>query len=197
MVNFALNSFLKICLMDTGSRIVEIQRRLAGPGGYDFYRPFQKSVRAFCDADFDAVEQILSAPTKVAEKKYNRAAFEGFKVKFGEPNSCVSFSQPEALKFPEHEMSIFVDPLFFIDKSSGQQIYSLWPTKSPKVTQRYGAVACFIMRQAYVQTRFSNASFFLYDVISEKLYSEKQINSNTELILKADVASISALLKQL
>lgn len=61
MINFSLNGFIKLCLLDTGEKISELQKRLTPKPGYDFYRPLQQSVHAFCDGDKEkAVKKIQS-----------------------------------------------------------------------------------------------------------------------------------------
>ena len=49
MEKFSLQTFIKISLMDTGSRITEIQKKLSQTAGYDFYNSFQRAVRVFCE----------------------------------------------------------------------------------------------------------------------------------------------------
>lgn len=78
-----------------------------------------------------------------------------------------------------------------------RQVYCLWPTQAPQLTQKYGAVACHIMRTANSSGNLANSSFYLADLVSNRVYSEKQITNNTNLILKADVNSIGTLIKEL
>ncbi len=197
MITFSLNTFLKICLLDTGGRISEIQKRLNGPGGYDFYKPLQNAIRAHCRGETERVNSILGAPTNEVERKYNSEAFESFKSKFGTVRSLEALSKPKALKFPDAGISISVDPIFELSRSGARHVFSVWPTQKPPLTQRYGAVACHIMRRVYGGGQLANCSFFLADIVSGKTYSEKQISNNTNLILIADVNSIGTLVREL
>lgn len=197
MITFSLNTFIKICLLDTGGRISELQKRLSGPGGYDFYKPLQKAVRAHCAGQKTKVDEFLDAPAKEIERRYNREVFESFESKFGSVKTLEAVKSPKLLKFASAEMAISVDPLFELSKSSTRQIYCVWPTQKPQLSQRYGAVACHIMRRAYSSGPMANGAFFFADIVSGHAYSEKQITNNTNLILMSDVNSIGTLLKEL
>jgi hypothetical protein len=197
VITFSLNTFIKICLLDTGGRISEIQRRLSGSGGYDFYKPLQKAVRAHCAGETMKVDRILDAPVKEVERKHNREAFESFKSKFGSIKTLEAIKNSKILKFPSAEIAISIDPLFELSKAGTRQIYSIWPTQKPQLSQRYGAVACHIMRRAYSSGPMANGAFFFADIVSGKAYSERQITNNTNLILMADVTSIGMLVKEL
>jgi hypothetical protein len=197
VITFSLNTFIKICLLDTGGRISEIQKRLSGSGGYDFYKPLQKAVRAHCAGEKANAGGILNAPVNEIERKYNREAFKSFEAKFGSVKTLEALKSSKLLKFPSAGIAISVDPLFDLSKAGTRQIYSVWPTQKPQLSQRYGAVACHIMRQAYSSGPMANGAFFFADIVSGKAYSEKQITNNTNLILKTDVNSIGALVKEL
>lgn len=197
MITFALNTFIKICLLDTGGRISEIQKRLAGKGGYDFYKPLQQAVRAHCHGDRSKASTILRKPQNATERKYNQEAFDSFNQKFGLIKSLESVNQSALVQFKSAGIAIKVDPLFECTKSGSQIVYSLWPTQQPTLTQKYGAVACHLMRRAYANSSLGNKNFLFADLVENKVYSEKQITNNTNLILMADVNSIGTLVKEL
>lgn len=189
----SLNTFIKLCLLDTGGRIAEIQKRLSSDKGYDFYKPLQKAVRAFSNNSEPSAEEILAAPVNEIERAHNRKAFDSFKNKFGSIRTLDSFQNPKHLKFEAVEVEIAVDPFFELEKAGTREIYSLWPTRTPQLTQRYGAVACHIMRRSFANTQFSNANFFFADLVSNKVYSERQITNNTNLIFETDVSTLGKL----
>ncbi|MEM6309976.1 MAG: hypothetical protein AAF754_07990 [Pseudomonadota bacterium] len=197
MITFALNTFIKICLLDTGGRISEIQKRLEGKGGYDFYKPLQQAVRAHCDGYPQKAADILNRPHNATERKYNQEAFDSFNQKFGSIRSLQAVKQSASVQFRAAGITIKVDPLFEHVKSGSQNVYSLWATQQPSLTQKYGAVACHIQRLAYANSSLGNSSFHFADLVENRTYSEKQITNNTNLILMADVNSIGTLLKQL
>ena len=197
MITFSLNTFIKICLLDTGGRISEIQKRLSGAGGYDFYKPLQQSVRAHCKGDEKRIAEILAAPTNSVERSHNKAAFAAFAKKFGKKKSTEAVKQRKMLKFSSAGIAIAIDPLFEISKADSRQVFCLWPTQKPALTQKYGAVACHLMRRAFSNGSLANASFHFADIVAARVYSEKQITNNTNLILMADVNSIGTLVKEL
>ena len=197
MITFSLNTFIKISLLDTGGRIAEIQKRLVGKGGYDFYKPLQQAVRAHCDGDNSEALTILKRPTNDVERKHNQIAFDSFNAKYGSSRTLESVNQSTSVKFKSAGIAIKLDPLFGCIKSGTQQVYAMWPTRQPQLTQKYGAVACHLMRRAYASSSLGNRSFMFADLVGKKVYSEKQINNNTNLILMADVNSIGTLVKQL
>ena len=197
MINFSLNTFIKICLMDTGQRIAEIQKRLSGSGGYDFYQSMQKAVRLHASGKPDEAQTILASPVNATERKYNQDAYDRFASKFGSSKSIEPLKNKRTVKFQSAEISISVDPLFEFMKSETRNACGLWATQSPPLTQRYGAVACHLMRQAFANDQLGNANFFFCDLVGGKTYSEKQINNNTSLILAADVTGIGTLVREL
>ena len=197
MITFSLNTFIKISLLDTGGRIAEIQKRLVSKGGYDFYKPLQQAVRAHSDGDHSKAITILNRPSNDVERKSNEIAFDSFNAKFGSSRTLETINQSTSLKFKSAGIAIKLDPLFGCLKSGSQQAFSLWPTKLPPLTQKYGAVACHLMRCAYSSSSLGNRSFMFADLVQNKVYSEKQINNNTNLILMSDVNSIGTMIKQL
>ncbi|WP_299872438.1 hypothetical protein [uncultured Sulfitobacter sp.] len=197
LINFSLNTFIKISLLDTGQRISEIQKRLSGPGGYDFYQTMQKAVRFHASGDHDKALAVLATPTNAVERKHNQEAYSRFATKFGGSKSIEPLKSKRTLNFPNAGISISIDPLFELTKKETRNCYGLWATQSPPLTQRYGALACYLMRRAYANDPLGNANFFFSDLVGGKTYSEKQVTNNTSLILAADVTSIGTLVKEL
>lgn len=197
MMKFSMNTFLKLCLLDTGEKISELQKRLNGPGGYDFYKPLQRAVRLHSAGEHKKALEVLEAPVNLTERKHNQDAFEKFRTRFGTVRTLSPVDEKGSLKFTSDGIEILPDPLFEITKGGIRQVYCLWPTQSPELTQRYGAVACYIMRSAFKHKPIANAGFYLADLVSGRIYSEKQITNNTSLILSSDVASIGSIIKQI
>ena len=197
MINFSLPSFINICLLDTGGRISRLQKRLEKSNGYDFYKPLHRAIRLQCEKRVDEAEAVLSAPSNDAERKHNKRAFDAYIDKFGTIRSRAKLKSKKTLSFTSSGISITVDPLFSFEKAGGQSVFSVWPSQEPELTQKYGAVACFLMREAYKSSPLANSQFFLADLVSGKTFSEKQITNNTNLIVSADIASIGRLLKEL
>lgn len=197
MITFSLNAFIKLCLLDTGDQITEIQKRLNNSSGYDYYRTLNKAVRSYSGNRDANIEVTLNSPRNSVERDRNKKAFNIFKNKFGSSRNLYALDQRKNLRFSQAGISISVDPLFEITKQDVRQMYCLWPTKAPQLTQKYGAVACHVMRRANSTGKLSNGIFHFTDLTSNRIYSEKQITNNTNLILMADVNSIGTLVKQL
>ena len=187
LITFSLNTFIKICLLDTGGRISEIQKRLVRKGGYDFYKPLQQAVRAHSHGDHAKAMDLLDKPQSEVEKKHNQDAFAEFEKRFGSMTTLEAIDQSATVRFADAGIAIKLDPLFGFLKSGSQNVYALWPTKQPGLSQRYGAVACHLLRRAYADSALGNRSFFFADLVESKTYSEKQITNNTNLILTTDI----------
>ena len=188
MEQFSLPTFIKICLLDTGSRIAELQKKIETQTGYDYYNSFNRAVQAFIESgERNDADLILSQPKNEHEQKNNTAAFEAFIKKFG---ACKSLSLVKSRKnwSPKGaNFSIIVAPLFEIEKAGNRQVFSTWALQKPLLTQKYGAVSCYVMRQAFASHSLANAGFFLYDLTNGKTYSEKQITNTTSKIFQSDV----------
>lgn len=198
MFTFSLSTFIKISLLSTGERIAEIQKKLDDADGYDFYNSMTKAIRAKANAESQAtLDRILASPSRDIERTYNTAAFNSFETKFGSKRSLERLSTKAHLFAPDRSFRITVDPLFRIMEKNVATAFCVWPSKSPALTQRYGAVACYIMRQALQSSAMANSQFGFFDATSNKKYSERQVSNNTNLIFRADCGSISALLHSL
>ncbi|MFT6426132.1 MAG: hypothetical protein ACJAXG_000052 [Celeribacter sp.] len=198
MLTFSLNTFIKICLQDTGDKVNEIKRKLDGSGGYDFYKPFKRAARAeFMGMPNDEVEGILDAPSKDTERQYNRAIYNSVIEKYGNKATVTPIDQKNTLTFHAHGIEISLDPIFSFEQSGMTQAFSVWCPLKPKLSQKYGAVACYLMRQAYSSSPLGNAQFFFYDAVENKTFSEKQIRPNTKIIFDTDLNTISSLIKEL
>ena len=198
MLQFSLNTFIKICLLDTGKKIPEIQKKLGDEGGYDFYNSFQRATRAKLGGkSSEEAKALISSLSNETERKYNSALFEQVQKKFGSIRSIEPVKSKKKLSFKNHQLEIVVDPLFMFEKSGVRKVVSVWGTKSPELSQRYAAVACFIMRETYKNTALANAVFHFYDGLQDKTYSEKQIGNNTSLVLNSDVRTIANLAKEI
>lgn len=196
---FSLTTFLKVSLLDTGGRISEIQKRLDPTGeGYDFYNSYQRAFREnLKSGDSSKVDLIFDSLSNEVERENNRAVYDKINSKFGSKRSIAEVKHKKQLIFSAEDITISLDPLFSIEQSGVEKIFQVWATKKPNLTQRYAAVGCYLMREAYRNTSLGNAQFFIYDTVHDRTYSEKQINNNTSMIFKADLASISSLIKTL
>ncbi|AUQ49010.1 hypothetical protein PhaeoP83_00702 [Phaeobacter inhibens] len=197
MLSFSLNTFVKICLRDTGGRISEIQKKLEGSGGYDFYNSFHRAMRArLSGKQTEQAQEIILNLANETERKRNLEAFSQVDKKFGSARTIEGLDVKRSITFDGYGIEIFVDPLFRVERSGVLKAYAVWLPLQPELSRKYAAVACLIMREAYRGTSLANMQFHYYDSNKDRTYSEKQINNNTSLIPKSDVSSISKLAKE-
>ena len=85
MEKFSLQTFIKICIQDTGTRISELQRKVENIGnGYDFYNSFYRAVSLYIeDGNIDRANVVISDPANSHERKYNSLAFNAFLKNLG------------------------------------------------------------------------------------------------------------------
>lgn len=193
MEKFSLQTFIKICIQDTGTRISELQRKVENIGnGYDFYNSFYRAVSLYIeDGNIDRANVVISDPANSHERKYNSLAFNAFLKKFGSVKTLCSVEQKAAFTPSNSNFQININPLFALEKAGKRHVYCTWQVQTPSLSQKYGAVACHIMRQAFKSTSLANAEFYFYDLTLGRSYSEKQITNTTSKILQADSRMIS------
>lgn len=192
MEQFSLASFIKICLMDTGSRISELRKKLESQGGYDYYNSFSRSVVAYIeDGNRDRANEILAEPRNDHERSKNTGCFEAFVAKFGTTRSLTAVAAKKSWQPPNANFSINISPLFEIEKAGTRQVFATWALQKPELSQKYGAVACYIMRQAFSGHSLANAGFYFYDLTGGKVYSERQISNSTSRMFASDIRWLS------
>ena len=184
--------------MDTGNRISEIQRKLEGKTGYDYYNSFQRAVEEYCsDKKSAKPKAILAAPANEIERKYNTDGFNAFVKKFGMSLSLGSVKK-QKIYLPEGaNLEISINPAFSVEKGGVKKVFLPWLIQKPELTQKYRAVACYVMQQAYKSTNLGNCQFNIVDFVAGKIYSQNQITNNTKLIVNSDSKTISDLLGSL
>lgn len=192
MEQFSLTTLVKIFLMDTGSRISELQKKIESQSGYDYYNTYARAFRSYiADRDIDRANEIISEPRNEHERKNNAAAFDALVKKFGASRTLSAVTTKKIWTPKGAKFSVVVAPLFELEKAGSRHIYLTWALQKPELTQRYGAVACYIMRQAFAGHSLANASFFCHDLVSNRTYSEKQITNQTSKIFQSDARWLS------
>ena len=127
MDKFSLQTFIKICLMDTSGRIGEIRKKLEPSAGYDFYNSFNRATRSYCaDKDPDKANELIAVLTSDTERKHNAFAFEEFKKKFGSSKSLEALKEPNKFQPIGANFEITVDPLFSIERAGVRYAYLPW-----------------------------------------------------------------------
>ena len=198
MYSFSLPSFLKICLLDPSKQVAEVQKKVNSTGGYDYYRTLSSAITAKAKKRTeDEILDILMSPTNAAERELNKNAYQVFNKRYGKRTGLSDIQRPRVFIPKNADFSIRLSPSFSIETKDALEIYSTWAMQKPEMSQNGGAIACFIMKEAYRTTTLANSQFFLADLISGKQYSEKQIKNSTSITFNTVVATVSRLIVEL
>jgi len=191
---YSLSPFIKICMSDTGEQISDVQKKINSSDGYDYYRTLKSAIKGhIAGLEPEDISMILESGSSPAERSYNTSAYNVFVSKFGKSKSISTVQMPKKHEFFKSGIEIIFDPLFSIETTKGISTYSIWANKSPALSQKYGAVACYLQREAYKNTALSNSTFFFVDLTKGNAYSEKQITNNTSAIARSDFRKIADL----
>ncbi|MDW4548843.1 hypothetical protein R5H32_05700 [Defluviimonas sp. D31] len=197
-MKFSLSTYIKLCLLDTGRQISEIQKKLSSTGGFDFYWTLSKAIAAYIDGKSDdEINDILLSSSSPSQQTYNTAAYENFIKRFGKKKNMSILNKKKTNTFFTGGIAIVFDPLFSIEDSSGIHVYSIWANQKPELTQKYGAVACYLQREAYKNSALANSKFYFADLAAGRIYSESQITNSTSIIAKTDLKKINNMVSDL
>lgn len=197
MQTFSLPSFLKICLLDPTRQVSEVQKKLSSSGGYDYYRTLTMAIHAKAQGrSKDEIVDILESPSSPAEQLRNTDAYKAFVKKYGTKNGLSVFNRPRTITPRGGNFSIKIAPTFSIETPSSSKVYAIWAMQNPPMTSAGGALACYILKNAYRKTSYANSEFFIEDLVGKRAYSEKQIKNSTALTFSSIVQTISSLIER-
>lgn len=185
-VKFSLNSFIRLYGVDMARQMSEVHKRLQqGSSGYDFYRNLNLAIKAYIEGKSDdEIEYILNSASKPAEVTYNRIGFESFKAKFGSKRKKLSvFDKNANVKLSSGRVLVICAPSFTLETPNGLESYHVWASQSPDVNGHMGALGCYLCREAFRKSAYSNHSFRFFDAVGNRLYSK--ILNNTPLIAES------------
>ena len=183
--------------MSGSKQVSDVQKRFAASTGYDYYWTLNKAIRAHASgAEADEVESILLSAANLTEEANNRAAFNVFMKRFGKSKSISAVKRSISRSFENDLIEVKFDPVFQIQDKSGSRIYAIWAMQTPTLEQSYAALACYMMQDAYRRTSLANSSFFFFDLVSDKLYSEKQITNSTPMVFRAELKKLADIVRQ-
>lgn len=192
MYVFSLSTFLKICLLDHSKQIAEIQKKISPSGGYDYYRTLNLAIKAKSNGKTeDEINHILNSPSNAAERVQNTTAYEYFAKKYGVSKSLSTFYTSRSISNEYGYFKILINPSFSISTGGERKIFCIWPNQNPKMTRTGGAIACYLMKEAYKNSKLSNSEFFLLDVVGKRQYSEKAISNTTSIVFNSVVRTMS------
>ncbi len=196
-MRFTLASFIKICLLSGSKQVSEVQKRYAITSGYDYYWTLYKAIAAnAAGCEEDEVESILLSASNLSEAANNRAAYEVYLKRFGNKRTLSAVKKSVTRQFEDGIVEITFNPIFQTVEKSNSCIYSVWAMQTPPLEQSYAALACLMLRNAYRKTSLANSSFFFFDLVSDRIYSEKQITNSTSMVEKAELRKLAEIIRQ-
>lgn len=198
MLSFSLPTFVKLCHLDPHQLLNEIDKKLNSTGpGHSFHWSLRKAIYAHIDgAAEQEIDGILNTPTKDAERKYNRAAYEKFKSRFGNNRSLEKIEDTESHLVREHGIEIRVEPWFSTIEKGQLHLHVVWANASPDLIQRNANIGCLVISEAFATTRFGNSRYCIMDLTKPKRFTDKTVSSRTQLALENTCASIARCAQQ-
>jgi hypothetical protein len=197
-MRFSLQSFIRLTLLDTNFLISALQRKLTSSGGYDYYWTLGRAINShILGKSEDEIHDILTSASNPTEQNYNRLAYENYKKKFGKKKDIATANLQKTKSYQNGEVSIQFTPNFTVTDSKGQHTYCIWANQTTKLTQSAGAMACYMLRDAYRNSKASNHQFYLVDLAADRTYSEKQISNTTSIAFQIDVGKVASILTRI
>lgn len=182
MLTLGLQTFIKWCHLDQVELTREISRKLNGEGGHNFYWSLKEAIHAYIDgSDPLKIESILDRPSKDAERKYNRAAFNQFVDRFAKVKQIEVIDDTRFLPVAEHGITIKADPWFTTFEKGHAHLHLVWATQRPLLAQRHANIGSFVLREMYKDTALGNSRFCIMDLVKPKRYSDATVGDQTAL----------------
>jgi len=183
--------------MSGNKQISEVQKRFAITSGYDYYWTLYKAISAHArGAASDEIEVILLSASNPSEAANNRAAYDVYFKRFGNKRNLSAVSKPITRSFESGTLEISFNPVFEVCEKEDSEIYSIWVMQRPELEQSYAAMACYMLKDAYRRTSLANSQFYFFDLISDRVYSERQITNSTALVSKIELKKLADIIKQ-
>lgn len=184
-------------MLDTGAAIAELRRRTLPSDGYDYYHTLYSAVRLYAlTKDEGESRSVILRASRESERGNNLKAFDNFLDRFGGSRTLEPVSLPlsnaQMILEASPKILIRVDPIFSVREKEDSQVYCIYATKSPSLSQKYGAIGCYIQRMLLRKTALNNSSFCMFDAAQKKKFSERQITDMTPQIFRSDVRRLSA-----
>ncbi len=101
------------------------------------------------------------------------------------------FSPTWMILRPAANLGVKVDPLFSVEEKGVEQIFCVYATKKPQLSQKYAAVGCYIQRGLLGRSVLSNGTFCMFDAAQKRKFSERQVTNMTAQILRSDARRLS------
>ena len=132
---------------------------------------FEKAIHSHIDgATSLEIDGILNTPTKEAERKYNKAAFDNSIAKFGKAKEIEVVDQERLYRVSNFDIELKVDPWFRAFEKGQSHSHLVWATQKPELAQRIANIGTLVLQDCFKGTALGNSSRLLkksaLDVVS-------------------------------
>lgn len=174
-IKFSVNPFIKLYAVDMAKQMSDVYKRLQqGSSGYDYYRNLNLAIKAYIlGKTEDEIEYILNSSSNPNETMHNKLGYQGFIDKFGKKRKKLSvFEKKSSVRLDSGGVLVSCSPTFSLETSTGLETYHVWAAQTPPVSSHMGALACYLSREAFRKTQYSNHDFRLFDAVGGRSYSK-------------------------
>lgn len=184
--------------MSGNKQVSEVQKKASlASSGYDYYWTLYKAIALHAGgAPTDEIESVLLSAASPTEATNNRAAYEVFRGRFGSKKNIAPIKRSISRHYENGVLEIVFNPLFQVEDKRGINVYSVWAIQNPELEQGYAAMACYLIKEAYRKTTLANSQFFFFDLVSDRVYSERQITNSTSVVAKVELSKLAEIIKQ-
>ncbi|UWR52533.1 hypothetical protein K4K97_14830 [Phaeobacter inhibens] len=197
MLTMRLQTFIKLCHFDQVELVSALDAMLNNPGGgHNFHWSLKKAIHCHIEGSTpEEIEDILGTPSKEAERKYNKAAYENFIAKFGKVKQIEVVDQERVYSVPNFDIELKVDPWFRTFEKGQSHLHLVWAIQKPELAQRIANIGSLILLDSFKGTALGNSRFCIMDLVKPKRYSDKTISDKTKLALELACRSIETCAK--
>jgi len=186
------SAFLKLLQLLDGPRKTELRKKLAGGGGFQYWRPIQlQAPKAIMPgADIKSLRAEIASLCSNHQKEYNENAFDTF-TKWIEGKSLTPIESLPTIEADFGNSGLVVrlrpDVSFKLDGVAYSMV--LWATTKPLLTVQALSVGLYFLAQAYKAEGHVHRQHLIFDTVSNQLFREADILPSTVHLLDAKVAA--------
>ncbi|MQQ08368.1 hypothetical protein GFB49_07890 [Epibacterium sp. SM1979] len=197
MLRMRLQTFIKYCHLDQTELVTALDEKLNKSGkGHNFHWSLKKAIHSHIEGASQAeIDSILDSPSKEAEVKYNRQAFQCFIDRFGKVKQIEVVNDEHSYPIHQFGLELKVGPWFRTFEKGQSHLHLVWATQNPQLEQRNANIGTLILLDAFKGTQYGNSKFCLMDLVRPKRYSDSTITDKTRLALKLSCRMIEAAAK--
>jgi len=192
MLRMSLQTFVKYCHFDQTELVTELDKMLNKPGkGHFFHWSLKKAIHSHIEGvSIQEITDILDKPSNPAERKYNKAAFDKFLIKFGKTRQIEVVEEERVYPIHQFGIELRVQPWFHTFEKGQNHLHLVWATQKPELVQRNANIGTLILLDAFKDSSLGNARFCLMDLVKPKRYTDKTISDKTKLAMELSCRAI-------